>query len=291
MFSTNASLVTRFWERLEYGESDGVTKDGWYQLIEKQKKAKEAEDKERTLEDERKVRDKAAERVQYDVPEWPDRPSGHTSWAGKKVKVVVKAANYVLQPGQEYAGTWHIEGMPHERIVASAIYYYERDPTIVDAGLYLRRKRDGKRDWPNESQNHRDVRATTPTRIPRVNHASQQFSVYIPRPEPENTDDEDDDYDEENDYFSNAPSDYGSDAAMGDLPAYLNVGVVPTVDTHGNHGTGRIITFPNWVQHRVMSVYNDPSAHSAATRKIVSARTQHTYQMLNTLQALFLPCR
>jgi hypothetical protein len=56
---------------------------------------------------------------------------------------------------------------------------------------------------------------------------------------------------------------------MGDLPAYLNIGVLPTTNEHGENGTGRIVTFPNWVQHRVVSVYNDPSASTTAVRKIV----------------------
>jgi hypothetical protein len=47
--------------------------------------------------------------------------------------------------------------MLHERIVASAIYYYERDPSIVDAGLYLRRKRDDNEDWPGIGSATHDV--------------------------------------------------------------------------------------------------------------------------------------
>jgi hypothetical protein len=63
---------------------------------------------------------------------------------------------------------------PHEWITASAIYYYERDDSIEDAGvytgssascaepvpfwpgLYLRRKRDGE-DFPDVDEHHRDV--------------------------------------------------------------------------------------------------------------------------------------
>jgi hypothetical protein len=78
-----------------------------------------------------------------------------------------------------------------------------------------------------------------------------------------------DDCDDDTYYLSTAPSDYGSEAGMGDPPAYLNVGVLPTTNEHGETGTGRIVTFPNWVQHRVVSVYNDPSASITAVRKIV----------------------
>jgi hypothetical protein len=163
--------VERFYERRDYGESEGATKEGWYALIEEQKKRKEAEVKERIIEDERKAQDKAAERMRYDDPEWLDRPSGSISWAGKKLKVIVKAANYILQPGQAYTGTWHIEGMPHERIIASAIYYYERDTTIVDAGLYLRRKRDGRFDWPNPEDDNRDVCTIAFSLISQIDYA------------------------------------------------------------------------------------------------------------------------
>jgi hypothetical protein len=52
-------------------------------------------------------------------------------------------------------------GMPHERIIASAIYYYGRDPSIVDAGLYLRRKRNDD-EWPGRAHwTNREVRYHT----------------------------------------------------------------------------------------------------------------------------------
>jgi hypothetical protein len=71
-------------------------------------------------------------------------------------------------------------------------------------------------------------------------------------------------------YLRNIPSNYGSDADMGDLPAYMNIGVIPTTADQ-DKGTGRIVAFPNWVQHRVVSVFNDPSASTVAVRKIVSS--------------------
>jgi hypothetical protein len=39
------------------------------------------------------------------------------------VQVIVKAATYQLKPGEtDYKGTWHVEGMSHERIIASGTY-------------------------------------------------------------------------------------------------------------------------------------------------------------------------
>jgi hypothetical protein len=50
---------------------------------------------------------------------------------------------------------------------------------------------------------------------------------------------------------SNNPSDYGSDVDMGNPSGYINIGIIPTTaNVMGSNqlDTGRIITFPNWVQ-------------------------------------------
>jgi hypothetical protein len=52
--------------------------------------------------------------------------------------VITKACNYVLKPGQTYEGVWHKEGMQHEHIIASAIYYYQNSPCLEDSGLAFR---------------------------------------------------------------------------------------------------------------------------------------------------------
>jgi len=48
---------------------------------------------------------------------------------GRNVQAIVKLANIHLNPEQpEYGGgSWHIEGMTNERIVASGIYYYDEE--------------------------------------------------------------------------------------------------------------------------------------------------------------------
>ena len=38
-------------------------------------------------------------------------------FAGRELQVIVKIVDYILQPGQEYEGVWHAEGMSHENIV------------------------------------------------------------------------------------------------------------------------------------------------------------------------------
>eukprot|EP01114_Cavostelium_apophysatum_P009160 TRINITY_DN2223_c0_g1_i1.p1 TRINITY_DN2223_c0_g1~~TRINITY_DN2223_c0_g1_i1.p1 ORF type:complete len:549 (-),score=74.01 TRINITY_DN2223_c0_g1_i1:57-1703(-) len=76
----------------------------------------------------------------WDDPEWvnrtpkqPDIPSFQTppkqekfSLKGKKLQVIVKFANIELTPEkpQYPGGSWHVEGMKNESIVASGIYYY-----------------------------------------------------------------------------------------------------------------------------------------------------------------------
>jgi hypothetical protein len=62
---------------------------------------------------------------------------------GQRLQVIVKAANYVLAPRQTYEGSWHVEGMKHEHIVASGIYYYSttRGPDMSDSCLAFRSKR------------------------------------------------------------------------------------------------------------------------------------------------------
>jgi hypothetical protein len=56
------------------------------------------------------------------------------------------------------------------------------------------------------------------------------------------------------DHARNQPSDYGgSDVDMGNSHGYFNVGIVPTTGPEP-HGTGRIVTFPNWIQVRIMAM-------------------------------------
>jgi hypothetical protein len=135
--------------------------EGYESLVARQKQEKANEEAARQVVEAKRLEEKMQERTEFyhnpDQSASQAKPETKSKWAGKQVKIIVKAANYILQPGQEYSGTWHMEGMPHERIVASAIYYYERDPTIIDAGLYLRRKRDIYGDFPSEEDEHRQV--------------------------------------------------------------------------------------------------------------------------------------
>ncbi|KAG6542148.1 hypothetical protein Mapa_016450 [Marchantia paleacea] len=67
----------------------------------------------------------------------------------RNLQVIVKAANYLIQPtSQVYEGSWHVEGMSHEHIYATGIYYYSTSPFLKDGGLEFRRPRDQESDYP-----------------------------------------------------------------------------------------------------------------------------------------------
>jgi hypothetical protein len=147
---TNKFVDQRWLERRDYLEcaETPFDQEAWSRLLERQAIMKATEqDVIRSAKSLRAAK-KAEERAFFDQHQQSISISS-SRWAGQNLKVVIKAARYILEPGQEYAGTWHIEGMPHERIVASAIYYYDRDSSIQDAGLYLRRRRDGDLDFPS----------------------------------------------------------------------------------------------------------------------------------------------
>jgi len=64
----------------------------------------------------------------------------NNNFKGRHLQVIVKACNYILGPKETYEGTWHVEGMSHENIIASGIYYYNTTG-ITGRGLGFRMKR------------------------------------------------------------------------------------------------------------------------------------------------------
>ncbi|KAJ6594273.1 hypothetical protein B0H19DRAFT_1246959 [Mycena capillaripes] len=190
-----------------------------------------------------------------------DNTADAFSFQGRQLKVIVKAANYQLKTGQTYKGTWHMEGMPHERIVASVIYYYDTDPTIVDEGLKFRKGREPGFDFPTDEEFQHEA-----------------FTISF-RPEAdgnsEDEDDEGDDEDAELDSASDYPSDWEDNMRTSALPGYIELGCVPTTNFTSKEsetsGTGRMLSFPNWIQHQVgkLSVAEtNPKGH-VAKRKIL----------------------
>ena len=55
------------------------------------------------------------------------------------LQVIVKAANIIVTPDKPYymGGSWHREGLPHEHIVATGIYYYQSE-NVKDSFLEFR---------------------------------------------------------------------------------------------------------------------------------------------------------
>ena len=79
-----------------------------------------------------------------DVPCWR-RPEPNpisevpVSLRGQRLQVITKIVDYELAPGQSYEGVWHVEGMSHEEIVATAIYFIDRDEDIVGGNILFKR--------------------------------------------------------------------------------------------------------------------------------------------------------
>lgn len=68
-----------------------------------------------------------------------EQVSGRGQLKERRLQVIVKAVNYILQPGQEHKGVWHVEGMEHERVISSALIYYSTTANMQGEGLAFRR--------------------------------------------------------------------------------------------------------------------------------------------------------
>ncbi|KAL4254205.1 DUF4246 domain-containing protein [Pleurotus pulmonarius] len=247
--SSNSSSVQRWEQRAS--KRAGTSLEDWNLLLEQQAKEK-AE-----LQAEEEARDADVDaQVKNEWENWRtsdhalDKAAPLSSFAGMSLKVIVKAANYVLQPGQDYHGMWHLEGMPHERIVASAIYYYDNNEWVRDQGLGFRRVRRPEEDFPIH-----------------VEHRNSDFIVKLSN--------EEGDESHGPDYY-NSLMDYPSDSECDQL--HISLGNLTTTYSEGSqplmgYGTGRIVSFPNWIQHKVMGIRHAEVSESvktpAAVRKIL----------------------
>ena len=61
------------------------------------------------------------------------------SLKGQRLQVITKIVDYELSPGDTYEGVWHVEGMSHEEIVATAIYFLHRDNDVTGGNLMFKR--------------------------------------------------------------------------------------------------------------------------------------------------------
>ena len=59
--------------------------------------------------------------------------------SGERLKMITKITDYELKKGRAYEGAWHVEGMSHVEIVATAIYFIHRDDAIGGGDILLKR--------------------------------------------------------------------------------------------------------------------------------------------------------
>ena len=61
------------------------------------------------------------------------------SLRGRSIQVITKIVDYELPPGGTHEGVWHVEGMSHENIVATAELILQKDAALVGGGLQFQR--------------------------------------------------------------------------------------------------------------------------------------------------------
>ncbi|KAF7364731.1 Heat shock 70 kDa protein 12B [Mycena venus] len=252
----------------DYDESHRVERSVWDKLLEEQAAQKVGE----MTQEERRLQD--AVEVTSNDPSSNRVPVDTSILRGRRFKVIVKAANYLLTAGQSYEGTWHMEGMPHERIVASVIYYYDTDHGIVDDGLEFRKFRDSEVDFPQIQEVRHEAFGFRFAR--EVGHGGDKTTDESKGDDEEGDEDENDEDEDDEDWERDYPSDWGDMRTTG-IPGFISLGSVPTTNispsagkTTGS-GTGRILSFPNWIQHKVgrLSVAEDIPAGQVVRRKIL----------------------
>ncbi len=61
------------------------------------------------------------------------------SLRGKKLQVVPKLVEYQINDGQVHSGVWHVEGMSHEHVIATAVYVLDRSDNFEGGELRFKR--------------------------------------------------------------------------------------------------------------------------------------------------------
>lgn len=93
----------------------------------------------------------------FTPPELPDEFT-RVDLRGRRLQVIVKLATIHLTPDKpEYpGGSWHVEGMMNERIVATGIYYWDSD-NITESRLSFRAALDDPSYEQNDDNGLREV--------------------------------------------------------------------------------------------------------------------------------------
>lgn len=61
------------------------------------------------------------------------------SLRGRELQVITKIIEYRLEDGESFEGVWHVEGMSHERILATGVCTLARDSNLVGGDLRFKR--------------------------------------------------------------------------------------------------------------------------------------------------------
>jgi hypothetical protein len=81
----------------------------------------------------------------------------HTSLRGKQVQVIIKVGATILKPDTQYpGGSWHIEGMPYEHIIGTALHYLKME-NVENSFLEFRKPviiNDEDIDYPQNADKH-----------------------------------------------------------------------------------------------------------------------------------------
>eukprot|EP00980_Cylindrotheca_fusiformis_P020888 scaffold7902_cov129-Cylindrotheca_fusiformis.AAC.5 len=93
------------------------------------------------------------------------------SLRGRQLQVVTKIVDYELSPGQSYEDVWHVDGMPHEEIVATAIYFMDNRDDEIEGGNLLFKRAFHRREAKYLSS---CVFHTRPDRVGRIIHEGLQ---------------------------------------------------------------------------------------------------------------------
>merc|ERR1712096_71760 len=96
------------------------------------------------------------------------------SFTGQELQIIVKIVEYRLKTDQAYEGVWHAEGMSHENIVMTGLFFLDRSSNISGGDLRFKRAftvPERTRVFGNISQQRRDTfwyfQTATFTRYPR----------------------------------------------------------------------------------------------------------------------------
>ncbi|KAF9062786.1 hypothetical protein BDP27DRAFT_1406090 [Rhodocollybia butyracea] len=263
-----STSVERWTERRDFAIENGyeLTREMWTEFLNEQSSewdARRRDEKQAKEELQRDIRqEECVKTTFYDLG---NEFAASQQYKGKEMKVIVKAVNYMLIPGQEYKGLWHMEGMPHEQIVASVFYYYDSNGQVIqDEGLDFRKFRDSIEDFPHLENSDDTYEADYTHEI----YTHEDFALEFTTPDGDN-DGCDDHY----------PSDWETDScnegptliSSGNLSRFVELGRVSTTNIcPGSNGTGRMISFPNWIHHKVAQIKNGSvSGDRVASRKIL----------------------